>query len=44
MESVGSLWMWVGFAVIVLVMLAIDLFVVGGGKTHRVTIREAATW
>jgi tellurite resistance protein TerC len=36
--------MWVGFAGIVLVMLAIDLFVVGGGKQHRVSMREAAVW
>jgi tellurite resistance protein TerC len=36
--------MWAGFAAVVAVMLAIDLFVVGGGKRHRVSIREAATW
>ena len=36
--------MWVGFPAIVLVMLAIDLFVVGGGKQHRVSMREAAAW
>jgi tellurite resistance protein TerC len=36
--------MWVGFAAMVLVMLAIDLFVVGGGKRHRVSMREAAAW
>ena len=36
--------MWVGFAIIVVVMLATDLFVVGGGKQHRVSMREAATW
>ncbi len=44
METVGSLGMWVGFSVIVLIMLAIDLFVVGGGKAHRVSMREAAIW
>jgi tellurite resistance protein TerC len=36
--------MWAAFAGIVLVMLAIDLFVVGGGKEHRVSFKEAATW
>jgi tellurite resistance protein TerC len=36
--------MWAGFFVIVLVMLAIDLFVVGGGKEHKVSFKEAATW
>jgi tellurite resistance protein TerC len=36
--------MWSGFFAIVLIMLAVDLFVVGGGKQHRVSVREAATW
>jgi tellurite resistance protein TerC len=44
LETIGSWWMWAGFAGIVLVMLVIDLFVVGGGKQHRVSMREAATW
>ena len=44
METVGNWWMWVGFTGIVMVMLAIDLFVVGGGKQHRVSMREAAAW
>ena len=36
--------MWSGFFAIVVVMLAIDLFLVGGGKEHRVSFKEAATW
>jgi tellurite resistance protein TerC len=44
METIGTWWMWAGFFAIVLVMLAIDLFVVGGGKQHRVSFREAASW
>jgi tellurite resistance protein TerC len=44
MESIGTWWMWAGFFTIVLIMLAIDLFAVGGGKQHRVTLREAAAW
>jgi tellurite resistance protein TerC len=44
MDTIGSTGLWAGFAAIVLVMLAIDLFVVGGGKQHRVSFREAATW
>ena len=44
METIGTWWMWAGFFAIVFVMLAIDLFVVGGGKQHRVGLREAATW
>ncbi|MBS1141994.1 MAG: TerC family protein [Proteobacteria bacterium] len=44
METIGTWWMWSGFFVIVLAMLAIDLFVVGGSKQHRVSLKEAATW
>ncbi len=44
MQSIGSPELWVAFGTVVLVMLAIDLFVVGGGKEHRVSFREAATW
>lgn len=44
METIGTWWMWSGFSGIVLLMLAIDLFVVGGGRSHRVTFREAAGW
>lgn len=44
METIGTWWMWAGFFGIVLVMLAIDLFVVGGGKRHRVSVKEAAVW
>lgn len=43
METIGTWWMWSGFFVIVLIMLAIDLFV-GGGKQHRVSFKEAAAW
>lgn len=44
MQSIGSSELWVAFSVIVVCMLAIDLFVVGGGKQHRVSFREAAIW
>ena len=44
METIGTWWMWLGFFVIVLAMLAIDLFVVGGGRKHRVSFREAGLW
>jgi tellurite resistance protein TerC len=44
METIGSPALWIGFSVVVLIMLAVDLFVVGGGKQHRVSMREAATW
>jgi len=36
--------MWAGFAGLVVVMLAIDLLAAGGGRQHRVSMREAASW
>ena len=36
--------MWAGFIVFVLVMLALDLFVLGGKKAHRVPVKEALAW
>ena len=36
--------MWAGFTVFVLAMLALDLFVLGGNKSHRVSVREAGGW
>jgi tellurite resistance protein TerC len=36
--------MWGAFIAFVLVMLALDLFVFGGRKAHKVSVREAAAW
>ncbi len=36
--------MWAAFLAFVLAMLALDLFVFGGRKAHRVPVREALTW
>ncbi|MRR50104.1 MAG: TerC family protein [Rhodocyclaceae bacterium] len=44
MESIGNPGLWMAFGAIVVVMLAIDLFAVGGSRQHRVSFREAATW
>ncbi|TWC50491.1 tellurite resistance protein TerC [Pseudomonas sp. SJZ080] len=42
--SVGQSWMWAAFIMFVLAMLALDLFVFGGRKAHRVSVREALAW
>jgi len=42
--SIGAPWMWGAFIAFVLVMLALDLFVFGGRKAHKVGVREAAVW
>jgi tellurite resistance protein TerC len=44
MESIGNVWLWSGFGIVVLGMLLVDLLVVGGGKEHKVSLREAGTW
>jgi len=44
LESIGTWWMWAAFAVIVLTMLLVDLFAFGGGRQHRVSLKEAAGW
>ena len=36
--------MWAGFIVFVLAMLALDLFVFGGRRVHKVSVREAGAW
>ena len=36
--------MWAGFIIFVLGMLALDLFVFGGRKAHRVSVKEALAW
>ena len=43
-ESLATAPMWAGFIAFVLVMLALDLFVLGGKKAHRVSVKEAASW
>lgn len=42
--NIGSPGLWLGFCAVVAVMLVIDLFVLKGGKAHRVSLKEAALW
>ena len=44
METIGHPWFWAGFFVFVALVLALDLFVLGGRNAHRVSLREAAGW
>lgn len=43
-ESVGNGWMWAGFIVFVLAMLAVDIFALGGKGAHKVSVKEALGW
>ena len=44
MITIGEPWMWGAFIAFVLAMLALDLFVLGGNKAHRVSVKEAGSW
>ena len=44
LTNIGNPLLWSGFIAFVLVMLALDLFVFGAGKTRKVSIKEAASW
>ena len=44
MQSMGTWWLWLIFGLVVLAMLAIDLFLFKGGQQHRVSLKEAAGW
>ncbi|SFD02584.1 TerC family protein [Massilia yuzhufengensis] len=44
LESIASGPMWAVFVGFVLVMLALDLFVFGGNKAHKVSVKEAGIW
>ena len=44
LETIATGPMWAGFVAFVLVMLALDLFVFGGNKAHKVKVKEAAIW
>jgi tellurite resistance protein TerC len=43
-ENIATAPMWAGFIAFVLLMLALDLWVFGGNKAHKVTAREAGAW
>ncbi len=43
-DSFANPAMWWGFIAFVLIMLALDLFVFGGRKAHRVSVKEALAW
>jgi tellurite resistance protein TerC len=44
LESIASAPMWAAFIAFVLLMLALDLFVFGGNKARKVSVKEAALW
>ncbi|MBK4715621.1 MULTISPECIES: TerC family protein [Tenebrionibacter/Tenebrionicola group] len=44
MNTVGTPLLWGGFAVVVVIMLAIDLFLQGRRGSHAMSMKQAAAW
>lgn len=44
LETIAQPWMWGAFITFVLAMLALDVFALGGSKSHKVSIKEAGIW
>jgi len=44
LQSIGAWWMWAGFGVFVLAMLAVDMVLLGRHGAQKVTAREALIW
>jgi len=43
-QTIGSLWMWLGFLAFIGVMLTLDMLLLRTRGDHKVSLREAATW
>lgn len=43
-HTVAEPWMWGAFIAFVIAMLLIDILALGGGKSHKVSVKEAASW
>ena len=44
METIGTWWMWTGFAIFVVLALIVDIVVMEKQGAHKVTMKEAAIW
>mgnify|MGYP002776220890 CR=1 FL=1 len=44
LQSIGNWWMWSGFGVFVLLMLAIDMFLLDRNGTKKISAKEALIW
>jgi tellurite resistance protein TerC len=43
-NTIAQGWMWAGFVIFVIAMLAIDMLALGGSKPRKVGVKEAAYW
>ena len=44
LQSIATWWMWAGFGVFVLIMLAIDMLLLGRNGAQKVSAKEALIW
>jgi tellurite resistance protein TerC len=44
LQSIGNIWMWSGFGVFVLLMLAVDMFLLDRNGAQKVGAKEALIW
>ncbi len=44
LQSIGTWWMWAGFVIFVIAMLAVDMVLLGRQGAQKVSAREALTW
>lgn len=44
LQSIGNSWMWGSFGIFVLLMLAVDMFLLGRNGAQKVTAKEALGW
>ena len=44
METIGTWWMWAGFATFVVLAIGVDLLVMEKQGAHKVSMKEAAGW
>ncbi|MBX9900167.1 MAG: TerC family protein [Burkholderiaceae bacterium] len=44
LNSIAEPWMWGVFVAFVVAMLALDVFALGGSRSHKVSVKEAASW
>ncbi|WP_045770821.1 TerC family protein [Xanthomonas albilineans] len=44
MQTIGNVWLWSGFAIMVVVALLVDLVLMRYGGPHKVTFKEALWW
>lgn len=44
MQTIGNIWLWSGFAIVVIVALLADLVLMRHGGPHKVTFKEALWW